>query len=684
MKENDDITNALLAKLERFSDLPVLEQWRKVTEDLLDPTIPIEVHQALHQKVFSQWDGIAPAWSPTEDEIAYSNIGQIMKAKGFDNYEDFYRYSIEKHGEFIHLMLRRLGIVFEQVPSEILSFDNGEFEPEAARLSEEFEPEAEMPSVERPVWLSDASFNIVESCFSADEFAIAIVEDADGAISKITYGHLKQDVAKVVNSLAALGVKPGQRVGLAMPMNSRSVAIYLGVIAYGASIVSVAESFSVEEMRIRFEIANPACIFTQDVIVRGTKELALYEKVSQASSAKCIVSAASDSLCINLREQDLSWDSFLIESTEFTFAHKTADAEISLLFSSGTPGKPKAIPWNQTVALRAANDAHLHHDSHAGDVLCWPTSFGWMMGPWLVFAALLNRGSIALSQQLPTSRGFGEFVQNAGVTMLGLVPSLVSAWRASGCLDGLDLNAIRVFSSTGECSNADDMFYLMSRANYKPVIEYCGGTEIGGGYITGTVVQPAIPGTFSTAALGSSFYLLSDNGEQVKDGEVFIVAPALGLSVELVNQDHHESYFAGIPPGPNGEKLRRHGDHIEALGNGYYRAHGRVDDTMNLGGIKVSAVQIEELLGQIDSVKELAAIAVAPPGGGPAKLLIVAVLTTDSDCDDLQKTMQTIIRSQLNPLFKIESVQIIKALPRTASNKVMRRKLRDLFQKKVQ
>ncbi len=44
------------------------------------------------------------------------------------------------------------------------------------------------------------------------------------------------------------------------------------------------------------------------------------------------------------------------------------------------------------------------------------------------------------------------------------------------------------------------MLYLMSRAGYKPVIEYCGGTEIGGGYITGTVVQSAVPGTFSTPA----------------------------------------------------------------------------------------------------------------------------------------------------------------------------------------
>ena len=86
--------------------------------------------------------------------------------------------------------------------------------------------------------------------------------------------------------------------------------------------------------------------------------------------------------------------------------------------------------------------------------------------------------------------------------MLGLVPSLVRAWRQSECMRGLDWSKIRVFSSSGECSNPTDMLYLMHLAGYRPIIEYCGGTEIGGGYVTGTVVQPCIPSTFTTPALG--------------------------------------------------------------------------------------------------------------------------------------------------------------------------------------
>ncbi|MDF1746442.1 MAG: AMP-binding protein, partial [Gimesia sp.] len=348
----------------------------------------------------------------------------------------------------------------------------------------------------------------------------------------------------------------------------------------------------------------------------------------------------------------------------------------------GTTGSPKGIPWDQTTPIKSAGDGYLHHDIHAGDVVCWPTNLGWMMGPWLVYASLMNDATIALSDAVPTSRAFCEFVQNAKVTMLGLVPSIVSAWRSQDRVAGLDWSQIKVFSSTGECSNPEDMLWLMSRAGYRPVIEYCGGTETGGGYITGTVLKPGVPGLFSCPALGFSWFLLDETGNETTNGEVFFGPPVIGLSTRLINRDHHEVYFADIPPGPGGQTLRRHGDQIEALPEGYYRAQGRIDDAMNLGGIKVSSVQLEELLAQATGVREVAAIAVPPEGGGPSLLVIFVVLHEGVlfVADQLQQEMQQIIRSQLNPLFKIHLVREIEQLPRTASNKVMRRKLRDLYQ----
>jgi acetyl-CoA synthetase len=262
--------------------------------------------------------------------------------------------------------------------------------------------------------------------------------------------------------------------------------------------------------------------------------------------------------------------------------------------------------------------------------------------------------------------------------MLGVVPSIVRSWRANGATDGVDWSSIKVFSSTGEASNPTEMHWLMSRANYRPVIEYCGGTEIGGGYITGSVLQPQAAATFSTPAIGTGIYLLDESGSPATSGEVALCAPMMGSSEHLLNADHHQIYFSGMAKGPNGETLRRHGDQINSLGGGYFRAMGRVDDTMNLGGIKVSSAELERACGAVKGIKELAAVAVQPADGGPSELVIAVVLTADTehDTDSLRASFQQQIRSTLNPLFKVNRVVLMASLPRTASNKVMRRVIR--------
>jgi acetyl-CoA synthetase len=110
--------------------------------------------------------------------------------------------------------------------------------------------------------------------------------------------------------------------------------------------------------------------------------------------------------------------------------------------------------------------------------------------------------------------------------------------------------------------------------------------------------------------------------------------------------------------------------------DGFYRAQGRVDDTMNLGGIKVSSAELERACNRHPKVRECAAIAVEPPGGGPSRLVLVAVLDSAITEPDVKTELQVAIRRELNPLFKIHDVVLAQALPRTASNKVMRRVLR--------
>ncbi len=589
-----------------------------------------------------------PGWVCDKEIAAEANITQIMQIQGFKNLKSFHHWTMEHYTDFWSLMCEQLGVQFKKKADKICDLSQG---------------------VTSPRWFPDASMNIVDSCFNAPAEATAIIyQDTAQQLHRVTYGELQKLVNRVANSLMRAGFKAGDAIGIAMPMDQRAVAIYLGIIKMGGVVVSIADSFSSQEMSVRLKIANAKAVFTQDVIQRGDKTLPLAEKVAQTNIGKIFVLPANG-----------EWPDFLVSEDTFTSVARDPMDACNILFSSGTTGEPKAIPWNHTTPLKAASDAFFHQNIKANDVLAWPTNLGWMMGPWLVYAALINRATLALYTDLPKDRAFGEFIARAKVTMLGVVPTLVATWRQAHCMENLDWQAIKVFSSTGECSNPDDMLYLMSLAGGKPVIEYCGGTEIGGAYISSTVIEDNYPSVFTTPTMGNDFVILDEHGKPANTGEVALIPPSLGLSTTLLNSDHLKVYFDGMPT-IEGVTLRRHGDQLHRLDNGYYTIQGRVDDTMNLGGIKVSSAEIERALAGLPQIAETAAIAVSPPNNGPSLLVIYASTTAHLNKLDTQKAMQQRISQKINPLFKIHDIVFVPDLPKTASNKIMRRVLRNQYQ----
>lgn len=596
-------------------------------------------------------------WSPSKEIINNSNIGKMMQKHSFTNYYDFWKWTIENKTTFWEDTVSNLNIVQSKKYNQILNTDAG---------------------VENAKWLYGAKLNIVDSCFQNDDDATAIIfQKTNKEIQKISQKELLELVNKIANSFQSFNVNIGDTIAIDLPMTIEAVAIYLAAIKAGIKVATIVDSFSAKEIAVRFNITKPKLVFTQDVIKRGAKTIPLYTKVLEANPEKVVV-ISIDNIKPSIRKEDVFWTDFLSNNSEFESIKQSPEEVATILFSSGTTGEPKAIPWNHTTPIKSASDGYYHHNIQQNDVVCWPTNLGWMMGPWLVFAALINKATIALYYDSPLETGFGKFVQDAKVTMLGIVPSIVKQWKSNKNMESFNWNAIKCFSSTGEVSNATEMKYLMELANKKPVIEYCGGTEIGGGYITSTVVQKNIASNFSTKALGGDFVMLDENEEESTKGEVFMIPPVMGLSTSLLNKDHHKVYYNNTPKFK--VKLRRHGDEVVQLKNNYYKVLGRVDDAMNLGGIKVSATQIEEILQELIFVKECAAIAVSPKDGGPSKLIVFYVDSNldDATSDKLQEAKQ-IIRKELNPLFKVSELLEIDVLPRTASNKVMRRKLRDIY-----
>ncbi len=592
-----------------------------------------------------------PKWIPPAEVIAAANLTDAIGDRGLADYDAFYEWSHTDRAGFWGYTTKRLGIRMAEPASAVLG---------------------EGSSPEHPIWFPGARLNIAESCFGAPPEKIAVRYQISGHINQVTYGELRRLANRVANGLDRVGVVVGDRVAIAMPMTIEAVVSYLGVLLAGAVVVSIADSFAPHEIATRMRISGAKIAITQDVINRGGKTLPMFDKIVAAGVDRAIVVETGDH--VELRAGDISWSGFLATDDEFIAVDRDPGDHANILFSSGTTGDPKAIPWTHVSPIKTASDAHYHHDVHPSDVVAWPTNLGWMMGPWLIFSSFINRATMAISDEVPTSPGFARFVEEAGVTVLGLVPSLVAAWRASQAAEACDWSKIRLFSSTGEASNPDDMGYLMDLAGNKPIIDYIGGTELAGGYMACTVLHPCIPATFTTPTLGGAIHLIDDEGKRSDRGELFIEPPALGLSLELLNKDHHEVYYAGCPD--IGVVLRRHGDSIELLESGHYRTQGRIDDAMNLGGIKVGSAEIEQVALGVAGLQEAAAIAIDPHGGGPSKLVLYVVVDPGVDESGLIGKVQQQIRSKLNPLFKVSDLVVVASLPRTASAKVMHRSLR--------
>ena len=578
-----------------------------------------------------------PIWRPGKREFEDSNLARYLRKLGLPDYAALHAFSVKDRAGFWKGAIEHLGIPFATPPKA---------------------------TSEGEIWLPGARLNIADACFRGDPKRRALVSvREDGTRRDMSLGELEALSNRVSNGLLAAGFKAGDRIAIQLPMTAECVAAYLGIVRAGMAVVSIADSFPAEEVAKRLRVAEAKGILTTDRFERGGKTFDLYAKAIEAKSPKAIVIGGKAR-----RDGDQEWDRFL--STSETFKSIPCDpyAVTNVLFSSGTTGDPKAIPWTHLTPMKCVMDGHFHQDIHPEDMVAWPTSIGWMMGPWLVYASLANGATMALYEGLPAGEGFVRFVREAGVTVLGVVPALVKAWRASG---EVSWPGVRLFSSTGEASNRDDYLWLMRTAGMKaPVIEYCGGTEIGGGHLTGSVLQPAWPAVFTTPALGLDFVVLGEDGKPVKEGEageLFLIPPSIGLSQSLLNQDHRKVYFEGCPPG-----LRRHGDQVMRLSGGRWKAQGRADDTMNLGGIKVSSIELEEAVNAHPKVKESAAVAVIPGGEGADRLVVFVV----SDAPVAKEELQTEISKRLNPLFRIHDVVRVEKLPRTASNKVMRRELR--------
>ncbi|KAK7400120.1 hypothetical protein VNO78_11320 [Psophocarpus tetragonolobus] len=668
--------------------------WRQIVcRRALKPSFPHSLHQLLYYSVYhSAFHSLPHYWFPSLDQSKCTNLGRLMETHAptllGPSYKDpitsfplFHNFSI-----YWSLVLKELSVSFVEPPKCILDTSD--------------------PSKHGGTWLPGSVLNIADCCVQPsshphktdDTVAIVWRDEGfdDSQVNAITLKQLRHQVMMVANAIDVTFSK-GDAIAIDMQMTVNAVIIYLAIVLAGCVVVSIADSFAPKEIATRLRVSKAKGIFTQDFISRGGRKFPLYSRVIEAATCKVIaLPVVGDDLGVQLREHDLSWKDFLSSNRQNPRSHhyspiyQSIDSVTNILFSSGTTGEPKAIPWTQLSPIRSAADGWAFVDIKPGDVYCWPTNLGWVMGPTLIYSCFLSGATLALYHGSPLGYGFGKFVQDAGVTILGTVPSLVKTWKSTQCMEGLDWTKIKTFCSTGETSNVDDDLWLSSKSYYKPIIECCGGTELASSYIMGCPLQPQAFGAFSTASMTTSLIILDENRVPYPEnvacvGEVGLFPVYMGATDRLLNADNEEVYFKGMPI-YKGKVLRRHGDIIKRTVGGHFIVQGRADDTMNLGGIKTSSVEIERVCDRADEcILETAAISVAPANGGPEQLVIFVVLKKgyNSNAETLKRKFSKAIQSNLNPLFKVSLVKVVPEFPRTASNKLLRRVLRDQMKREL-
>lgn len=497
------------------------ELWREVTaRKLLKPSHPHPLHQLLYYSVYHNYHNGPPFyWFPSLNESRYTNLGRIMETHcpklfgasyedPISSFKEFQRFSVQHPEIYWSIVLKELPIHFLEAPKCILDFSD--------------------KSKRGGNWLPGSVLNIAESCVCSSNYSnkqddcVAIVWREEGNDDKevncMTLKQLREQVMMVANALDNIFSK-GDAIAIDMPMTVTAVVIYLAIVLAGFVVVSIADSFAAQEIAVRLRVSNAKAIFTQDSIVRGGRRFPLYSRVIEAAPLKAIViPATGEDVQVQLRNQDLSWKDFLAGVSHlprpncYFPVYQSIESVTNILFSSGTTGDPKAISWTHLSPIRCTADSWAHLDIQSGDVFCYPTNLGWVMGPVLLYSCFLTGATLALYHGSPLDHGFGKFVQDAGVTVLGTVPSLVKTWKSTGCMKGLDWTRIRMFASTGEASNVDDDLWLSSRVYYKPIIECCGGTELSSSYIIGNLLQPQAFGAFSSATMSTGFVILDEDG----------------------------------------------------------------------------------------------------------------------------------------------------------------------------
>ena len=433
-------------------------------------------------------------WTPDEETLAHANVVRLMRKHGFERYRDLVSRSIDEPEWFWPAVIEDMGLEFFEPWEQVVDLARG---PEWA------------------TWFTGGKLNIAWNCVHrhrGDRVA-AVFRGEDGARRELTFTELSDAVTRLAERLVALGVEPGDRVAIYLPM-SPEVAIASHACAHiGAVQVPVFSGFAAPAVAQRLVDSGAKVAITAPSSLRRGREqpmLAILEEARREAPAFEHVVVAP-------------WDEELA-GCPGTLEPLAVDSEhpYLLTYTSGTTGKPKGVLHVQGGFLVSiARETCYQADAHADDIVHFATDMGWIMGPWTVVGCGAMGSTIVFAEGAPDwpSDRLWRLVEEEQVSILGCSPTLIRALIPHGDPQA-DLSSLRTVVTTGEPWNPDPYRWLAEHVG-RPIINISGGTEVGACFLSCSVAEPIKECSLGGPALGMAMDVLDPDGRSlVGTGEV--------------------------------------------------------------------------------------------------------------------------------------------------------------------
>jgi acetyl-CoA synthetase len=619
------------------------------------------------------------AWRPGPEQLERSRLARFVRATGLPDLESLQLRSEDDPAWFWGAAADDIEVAWQRRPSRVLDASRG---PEWTR------------------WWDGGAFNYAAAAIDPradrDPGGEAIAwEGEDGEVRRLTNAELRASVDRAAAALAALGVREGDRVGICLPMLVETV---VGVLALGllrAIYTPIFSGYGPTAIASRLNDCEATVVLTADGFRRRGAIVPLKATVDEA-----LDSAPSVRRVVVVRRlgeagetpwtagRDVWWNDALDAAVDAPVPDRAAtdpETPYMVIYTSGTTGRPKgAVHVHGGFPIKGAQDLAHSFDLGPGDTLFWFTDLGWMMGPWAISGSLLLGGRLVLYEGTPDFPGpdrLWSIVERHRVTHLGLSPTVIRALMAHGPdpVRSHDRSSLRVLGSTGEPWNPDPWWWYFREVGEGrcPIVNYSGGTEVSGGILSGNLLSPIRPCSFAGPNVGVAADVVDELGAPVRGvvGELVIRQPLPGMTRGFWGDPDRyvETYWSRFPG------VWVHGDWAQVDADGYWYIQGRSDDTLKVAGKRVGPAEVESAALAHPAVVEAAAVGLPHDIKGESIAVFCVLRKGETDSPDLRAAIAAEIVRELGKALKPDVVEIVPALPKTRSGKVMRRVIRAAF-----